>query len=559
MTRKDRSWRVRAAAAACAAVVGAFIIFGSIGPRGGPLGTGERTVTAQATDQPNVESEAASGELLPMSVPEPNTFYGFTAAQRAQAYRSLLDNRERMAQRSIDHNALNVRSPFIRSRSQAAPTQLINDQTQAFTDFVIGRNNQNPEAAGFGPSTVNEPAMGNDGREIFMTFNWGATKSADGGVTWSPVPIIEPFADASFCCDQDVSYYAPTGTTFWSVLYCDAACNRGRTVVFVIPRISTGVACYYTVFDGFSTGSIPDYPHLGQSQKMIYLSANNVGTVWNSSQMIRLDAEAMSNCVSASFALYTYTGTVGQRVFVPGLGAQATQYWFSAENSSTLRIFKWPETSSTVSEFLRSVPPITFANPDCRGGANNVDWIDNFTAWSAQGFTARTGIGGAQLLFNIDSANDASHPQAYVHVSNFQEPNLVFQAEPDIFNSSVCFGYPAVTANERTGHFGLAIAAGGRAGGGGPPVQGYVGIDDDFTPGIGVYGSVVLVAAGTHNPSRFGDYYSIGTNRPCGYFWDAALFALNGGTSSANVNARYVEFGRGREMNCYRWTTLIRP
>lgn len=510
---------------------------------------------AEQLDPVNVV-ETTSSVILPMPASAlSQDGLNFTTEERALAHQSLLDRRERIARESVDVNAP---SPPGRAPSNAPPTPLNNNMTQVATDFVIGRNNSNPEASG-SISTTNEPAMANDGQEIFYTYNWGATRSADGGATWTSVPIPEPFNDASFCCDQDVLHHAPTATTFWLVLYCTGGCSEGRVVLNVMNRISSGIACSYTVLDGVSSSTIPDYAHLGQSQKYIYVSSNNVGVSWTGSQMVRLDAESLSNCTGAVADTYTYTGSVGQRVFVPGHGAQHAMYWFSAENSTQLRIFKWPERTTTVSEYLRTVAPINFSQPDCRGGTNNANWFTGFTSYSIQGFRARTAIGGPQLLFMVGSNADAGHPQAYIRVLNLQEPNLLYQGEPDIWDPTTCFGYPVVSANTRDGHYGLAIAAGGTAGGGGSATQGYVGIDDDYTTGIGNFGTLQLVASATHTPTRWGDYFSIGVNRPCGYFWDAAVFAMSGGTAGANVNARYVEFGRGRDQTCYdSWTVKTR-
>src|SRR5207249_4600766 len=80
---------------------------------------------------------------------------------------------------------------------------------------------------------------------------------------------------------------------------------------------------------------------------------------------------------------------------------------------------------------------------------------------------------------------------------------------------------------------------------GGAAAQSAVGIDDDFTAGIGVF-SLVLTATGTHNRSqndeRFGDYFTIHPYEPCEKWFTATNYALLNGTTASNVNSRYVEF-----------------
>jgi hypothetical protein len=125
-------------------------------------------------------------------------------------------------------------------------------------------------------------------------------------------------------------------------------------------------------------------------------------------------------------------------------------------------------------------------------------------------------------------------------------------AQPHIFNNTFCFGYPAVTANKR-GDIGITIAAGGRAGGGGTAAQGFVGIDDEFTSGVGFFGTFSLTASGTHNrsDSRYGDYFTIHPYEPCEKWFTATNYALINGTGVANVNSRYIEFGRNQSKRCY--------
>jgi hypothetical protein len=121
-----------------------------------------------------------------------------------------------------------------------------------------------------------------------------------------------------------------------------------------------------------------------------------------------------------------------------------------------------------------------------------------------------------------------------------------------------------LSANER-GDFGMTLANGGRAGGGGTAVQGYAGMSDEYSNGgvPGKLGAVFLVASGTHNPTgnppRWGDYVTARQHAPCELFFVATSYALSGGTAAANVNARYIEFGRGRDSKCYDgWRDAVR-
>ena len=135
----------------------------------------------------------------------------------------------------------------------------------------------------------------------------------------------------------------------------------------------------------------------------------------------------------------------------------------------------------------------------------------------------------------------------------FALSGLAVVAQPHIFNTGFCFGFPIVTANKR-GDIGITLAAGGKAGGAGTAAQGYVGIDDEFTSGIGVFGTVTLTASGTHNRSdnRYGDYFTIHSYEPCEKWFSATNYARLNGTAIGNINSRYIEFGRNQSFRCYQ-------
>src|SRR5438067_12296541 len=71
MSRKLRSWRWRTAAASSVALVAAFVMFGSFGSKQLPLGTGQRTLNAQASQAlagtaftlPSSQAQQSSGRI----------------------------------------------------------------------------------------------------------------------------------------------------------------------------------------------------------------------------------------------------------------------------------------------------------------------------------------------------------------------------------------------------------------------------------------------------------------------------------------------------------------
>ena len=524
-------------------------------------------------------------------------------AERNALRERLLDLRERLDERVDNDPAI---SPAILSESlglrsslselvtapDAVPETELEESTDHTAEFhtpppvsalFIGRNNFNDRAAipGVG-STLAEPAAANDGRHCFYVGNTHAEFSTDGCApgTFTNVPLPAGPASAPFaCCDLYVVHDDARRVTLYVLLYLNASVTDGAVRIFVRRDIPAANNCSFTINVGANI--IPDYPKLALSNNFLYLSTNNVSVNASvSSQVRRFNIDQMVDCLPTAFQTFTYTGQplffTGQRVFRPVEGAWETMYWGSVEianivGSTLFRVFRWPEAANAnmVTSSFHLLPTVSnFVNPDCRGGVNNRDWIERSTAFSITGFrlvgavgkhgndvdrdTLTTPRNEGRLTFYWNVGPDAAHTQGHVHAASFEESTLVLRNEPHIFNNAVCFGYPAVSANKRGG-LGLSIGAGGRAGGGGPAVQGFVGVDDDFTPGYGFFQTVFLTAFGTHNPAnqRYGDYFTVHPHEPCEKFYNATNYALLNGTGTANVNARYIEFGRARDRLCY--------
>ncbi|MDP9240608.1 MAG: hypothetical protein M3O55_08235 [Actinomycetota bacterium] len=417
----------------------------------------------------------------------------------------------------------------------------------------VTRNNRNTRATAVA-NTLAEPGAANEGQKVFYTGNTFASKSSNGGVSWSAVALPAGPADASIaCCDLDVLRVHNRDRIITSLLYTNAAQTNGVVRLFVRNDPLNAPLCTYTIDPGGTADNLlPDYPHIAVSSNFLYLSTNSItGGSWTGAQIRRFNLAQMSACGSVSFNTFTWTGAVGQRILTPVQGAKTIMYFGSNESSTQFRIFSWPESTTTITTGLRTVGLSNFVNPDCRGGVGNFDFIERSTAWSIAGFRLRGATGGGKVTFWWPVGADANHPQAHLHGVSLAVSNLAVTAEPPVWNGGTCFSYPSVASNT-AGDYGLTLAFGGQAGGGGTAAQGAVAVDDADSAGI-FFPSLLLTAQGTHNRSdaRYGDYFTIRTNARCNQNWVATNYALlNGATTSAHVNARYIEFQSSLRAAC---------
>ncbi len=507
---------------------------GSSGSGAGAAGPSvETTTVALAPDAPGVLE-------TPAPVVDP--------AQASVAYTKLLDRRELVA-----GGVPALRGPA----GPAAP--LPNGPTTvsggAATDLLsVPRNTQNSVAKSVA-QTLAEPAAAVDDREVIYTGNTFGSRSTDNGNTWTSFSYpAGPTEAPNACCDTDVVHHSPTDTTFHIMLYTNAALTNGNVRIFVRRGSTDTVDCSYTIDPSGSATMMPDYPHIAVSNGYLYLSYQKVdgSSNWVGSDMKRFNVSQMSNCQTTSSNTYTYTGS-SQRIIVPAEGATTTMYWGVLDNTTTFRLYKWPESSTSVSSNTYSVAESAFNNPDCRGGTNNYDFIERGTAYSIAGFRMRGAVAGSVVQFVWPSSAVGGATQAHVRGVVVNPSTNTKVQDTIIYNNStpLCFSFPVLGGNS-DGEFAISLAAGGKSGGGGSAAQGYVGVDDSSTSGYW-FQTVSLTASGTTNRSdgRFGDYFTIRANERCPRTWVATNFALSGGsTSSANVNARFVQLQSNTEPAC---------
>lgn len=422
--------------------------------------------------------------------------------------------------------------------------------------LVVARNYRNFAASSDACGTaipLAEPAAANDGPDVYYTGNISHQEfSTDHGASYEcaqPYPVGLPEAPFPLG-DTDVIYDQARDVTFHSVMYVNANLTNAVARVFVRHNIPSPDNCYYDVdFDPASTNVFADYPHLGLSKKFLFVSGNRISqTTWLGAAIGRLSLDDIAACRTASGNSINFTNPGGQRILVPGHGARNVEYFAWVNTPTQWRVFSWPDNSTAVGSTLHNVSAMTFGDADCRGGVNNTDWASPLEA-SIIGFNVRTAVTKRTVNVWVATDADAAHPNAHIVGAEFRlgtNPNdLRLVQEPVIAFADRCSGEPAVGVNDN-GEQGLAIAVGGRRGGGGPAVTTAVGLKDDYSRGPGAF-TFREIAAATHNPAdgRYGDYFTVRRNSPCGRYFDATGYGLLGGTQTANVNARYVEFGRG--------------
>src|SRR5437899_12642269 len=90
-------------------------------------------------------------------------------------------------------------------------------------DLLIFRNDAvDPAATGGLTQTDCEVTATNNGRNVFLTGNRFASKSANSGTTWrfvDPVFVLQPPASGGFWGDQTTIYEPRRDLTIWALMY----------------------------------------------------------------------------------------------------------------------------------------------------------------------------------------------------------------------------------------------------------------------------------------------------------------------------------------------------
>ncbi len=415
-------------------------------------------------------------------------------------------------------------------------------------DFVFFRNIAlSDSATGVQTSTVGEPSLANNGRQIFVTGNWYATRSLDNGASWqfvNPVTAVPALA-GGFCCDQIVHYDRSRDLLFWLLQYRrQGATNAIRLAVKRGPTLGED-GWHWWDFSPAATNPAWasewfDYPDLELSNDFVYLTTNSFnGDDWVRSVIFRLPLDTLASGGSLSYQFWTTTQNGSLRCT---RGARDVMYFASHTGStSQVRVFTWPESSATVS--AKNVSVSAWSRSDYSApGPDGSNWLSRTDPRITGAWVANGVIGLAW-----SAGRSTGRPFPYVRAVRIAESTMSVVGDADIWSQNHAYAYPDACPNDR-GHVGITLFRGG-----GNRHPGHVvGIWDDFSDKF----QLLATADGTNGPSdtKWGDYLGCRRHSPDGLTWIATGYTLQGGSGRANVEPRFVHFGRRRdEAAVQRW------
>jgi hypothetical protein len=407
-------------------------------------------------------------------------------------------------------------------------------------DLVFARNVQLGSVADNDTaSNVCEPSVASKGDVVYYSGNWFAALSTDGGATFNYVDPYSAFPDPpgmGFCCDQVVHYINKIDTFVWLLQYTENAsgANIQRLAFAKTADVANGNWKYWDIVPGDIgvPGQFLDYPDMAVGQNMLYVTTNVFqGNSWTKSILLRIPFHSIkNNNVTAQ-----YVASDTNFNFRVAQYCGKTAYWASHENSSTLRVFSWRETSQTVN--FKDVAVASWDDSDYESTTpDNRKWLNR-----ADPRIVGATMAGTDLWFawgaGRGGANNRPHP--YIQIARLKANNLQLLQNINIWDneSAICYG---ALANNKRNEVAMSYNIGG-----GPRFPSAVvailtGTRKD-----------VVAAAGSRGPadSKWGDYLTVRRHYPQNNHFVATGYCLtptSGGVLDATP--RYMRFARSSDI-----------
>lgn len=417
---------------------------------------------------------------------------------------------------------------------------------------------------GISSSTVNEPSGASaTGGIVFETANWYAAFSTNAGATFTqldPTTIFDNSADGGYCCDQIVQYVPSIDRFVWILQYNQAHLptdkpgsstgpNRYRIAAASPATVKSTGGTSWTYWDitsgqiaGTAAGTWVDYPDAVVGDNYLYLSTDQVG---GGRIVVRLP---LSQIQSGSTINFNYTQASDGGLAYGGHLSQNTGdevFWAGHYNSSTIRVFNWPESSTSYSwrdVSIGSWPQTNSSNLMTSSTPDGQDWLNKLSGFPGNAVLglARVNVQGDrrnlnQVILAWTGAKGGGFSQPQVQwIALDRNNNFSLVSQQQVWNPDYAFAYPAFAVNSN-GALGMSLEFGG----GGNYENHVAGFWGDYV--------VYITTHSDTGTSRFGDYVTIRRNTADPAHFDAFGYGLNKATPPASgvvVDTHYVVFSR---------------
>jgi hypothetical protein len=389
-----------------------------------------------------------------------------------------------------------------------------------------------PAAATAGrTSTVGEPSLSNAGPGIFYTGNWYAAQSGNHGGSWTHVDpfSVLPAVDGGFCCDQ-TSIHAPSvNVTAWLLQYVKL---NGSNTLRLAVRQPGALWRFWdfrpTTVNPAWTNQWFDYNSAALSDNFLYVTSNVYDATtnqWRRAVVLRFRLTDLVATTPLRFQSFSTTSNGSLRCT---LGARSIMYFGSHNSSSQLRLFTWPESSTTVTTADINVAAWTNTSPYSAVCPDGTDWLSR-----TDGRITAAWLGNGEMGFAWSSNRRTQRPFPFVRVVRINEATKAVVAQPDIWSSQFAYAYPDTCPNIN-GVVGITLFRGG-----GTVFPGQlVGVLD-----AGAW-SLAVARNGTNGPTdgKWGDYLTCRRHDADHTTWIAGAFTLQGGGMRTNIEPRFVHF-----------------
>ena len=401
-----------------------------------------------------------------------------------------------------------------------------------------------------------DPAEASAGNVVLVAVNTKLAYSTDGGKTFKyvdPATIFANQPDGGICCDMQLGYDPKVDRFFWLLQYwcgpgpidCSQSAtsgNRYRLALASPAQVAASGATAWKYFDFTpktfeEVGQWFDFPDMALGANSLYFTFNEPrksSAIW-----ARISMADLTNLGSVGFQYLKWTGAY---VLAP-VQNTGTRGWVARrKDSSTFELVHWDDGSGYV--YPHTVPFKTPPTKNCsQTGADGVNFLSMFDCAGFSQYVsgaAQRSNGDIWLAWSagrrVAGAASDLFPHSNIQLLTVNSSTLAVTRQRAIWNPDYAFAYPELSASAG-GEVAMSFVVGG-----GPIAHPSFGVA--FVTNTE---SFRLVANGSADRSRIGDYYAVRPAYPSSKLFAAAGYVLAPaapGTKPIPVYPWWTLFGR---------------